>query len=125
VQESISIKIRNFTGFDLLRSSYGLSQGSWGSNDASAPPFDIANGGTATFNSESVDEFNGTSGFAEYIAKAGTFRIEWTVPFMGKYSLQVTMPPGYEQDTIDNTAGGLGGQTADAPSVKIILQPPE
>jgi hypothetical protein len=125
MQESISIKVRNFTGFDMSRSSYGLSQGRWGSNDASALPSDLANGGTATFNSESVDEFNGTSGFAEYMATAGTFKIEWTVPFIRKYSLQVTVPPGYEQDTIDNTAGSLGGQAADAPSVKIILQPPE
>ena len=118
MQESIAIKVRNFTGFDLSRESYGLTHGRWGDDDSSAPPSDIPDGGTADFSSESVDELNGTGGFVEYMTTAGTFRLEWTVPLMGDYSLRVTSPPGYEQDTI-------GDHARTSPSVKVILQPPE
>lgn len=123
--QSISVKLRNFTGFDLSRDSYGLSQGRWGNNDASDPPSDLPDSGTVNFTSESVDEFNGTSGFAQYMAAAGTFRIEWAVPVIGNYTLTVTVPPGYEQDTIDTSPAGFAATETSAPSVKIILQPPE
>jgi hypothetical protein len=125
VPETMSIKVRNFTGFDLSRSSNGLTQGRWGNNDSASPPSDLSNGGTAIFSSESIDAFNGTSGFAEYMAAAGTFRIDWTVPVVGNYSLNVTMPPGYEQDTVDNSGGSFPEPGSSTPSVKIILQPPE
>jgi hypothetical protein len=124
VQESMTIKVRNFTGFDMSRQSLSVTKGRWGNNSSAEPPSDLANGDTATFSSEAVNELDGTSGSVAYMTTAGIFGIEWTVPLMGQYTLQVTMPPGYEQDTIESasTAGNLNDSN---PSVKIILQPPE
>lgn len=118
--ESMTVKIRNFTGYDLARAAYGLTSGKWGTSDNDEPPQALANGGTTSFYNQSADEFSGVEGYVEYQATPGTFRIEWCVPNMSGMgdALKVTAPAGYEDDVV----GDVNGAT---PSVKVILEPPE
>ncbi|SCX27936.1 hypothetical protein DSM25558_4335 [Agrobacterium sp. DSM 25558] len=91
--------ITNATDSDWSLSSSTLNHGVWASN----PPQTIKAGATASFTAESNGVATGDEGTVVYSFSGGSASFYFDNPFFGSDDYTVAVPPGYDQNSNQQT----------------------
>jgi hypothetical protein len=102
-ERSTNVTLINQTPFALGLTSDNVSDGEWDTQ----PPASITAGESGNWQTENSSFMTGTGGSATYQFSVGTIFIEWSNPYIGDNSYNVSAPRGYSL----NQDGG-GGDNA-------------